>query len=76
MVPLLSYAGETLESVKKMNEGKAAKLVKTLAGHKDIKAVVLNPIADALHVPTTCKNKADKLTFLIDAIRTGPNALD
>lgn len=71
MVPLLSYAGETLESVKKMDEGKAAKLVKTLAGHKDIKAVALNPIADALHVPTTCKNKADKLTFLIDAIRTG-----
>lgn len=54
-----------------MDEGKAAKLVKTLAGHKDIKAVALNPIADALHVPTTCKNKADKLTFLIDAIRTG-----
>ena len=37
-----------------MDEGKAAKLVKTLAGHKDIKAVALNPIADALHVPTTC----------------------
>jgi len=71
MVPLLSYAGETLESVKKMDEGKAAKLVKTLAGHKDIKAVAVNPIADALHVPTTCKNKADKLTFLIDAIRKG-----
>jgi len=71
MVPLLAYAGETLESVKKMDEGKAAKLVQTLAGHKGIKAVALNPIADALHVPTTCKNKADKLTFLIDAIRTG-----